>query len=119
MSEKRDLAERLGAQVQRLERRGRGQKYPLQLKEDLTTYAAERRAAGIGLKTIGAELSVPWRTLSRWTLLARRGVHAGICRVRVVDPPQNPTALVVHGPRGVRIEGLDVAAIADLLARLA
>jgi hypothetical protein len=42
MSEKRDPAERFGAQVQRLERRGRGQKYPPELKQELTTYAAER-----------------------------------------------------------------------------
>ena len=28
------------------------------------------------------------------------------------------TALVVHGPRGLRIEGLDIAAVAELVRRV-
>ena len=63
---------------------------------------------------ISAELGVSWRTLSRW--LAGKKSTPRFQPVQVVAPTKRE--LVVHGPRGLRIEGIDVEGIAELVRRL-
>jgi hypothetical protein len=48
---------------------------------------------------------------------AAAGVKPGFVPVTVVDGP--PDQIVVHGQHGVRVEGLDLARLAELLRRLA
>ena len=57
-------------------------------------------------------------TLSRW--LGEKRPAAGFERVEVVAAPA-PTVRtpIVHGPRGLRIEGLDLAGVAELVRRVA
>jgi hypothetical protein len=79
-------------------------------------YLETRRREGGTVATIGAELGLCVSTLLRW---AKRPQQAsGFERVLVVAEPAPPSALVVHGPCGLRIEGLDVAAVAELVRRL-
>jgi len=111
--------EEIRREVERLTKRGRGSRYPSELKERLLAYTVERRRAGITLEAIGAEVGVSWRTLSRWSSEARR-TQRKFRRVEVVTPQAAiPRSLVVvHGPCGTRIEGLDLDGVADLLRKL-
>lgn len=99
--------------VEALGERGRGRPYPKGLRDELMQYLRARRAAGAKLETIGAEIGVPWKTLSRWSGPQRR--RKAFRRVEVVAPS---AVVTVHGPHGVRIEGLDLDGLAELLRRL-
>ena len=57
-------------------------------------------------------------TLSRW--LGEKRSAKRFERVEVVAVPAVPLAapILVHGPRGLRIEGLDIAAVAELVRRV-
>ena len=101
--------------VERLEARGRGVRYPVELKTRLISETRRRREAGGTLEAIGEELSIPWRTLARWCAEERKAT-AGFRSVEIVAVPS--ATLVVHGPRGLRIEGLDLDGVADLVRRL-
>ncbi len=62
---------------------------------------------------LAAALGLPVLTLTRWASRERTALFRP---VSVVDAR---SAVVVHGPRGLRIEGLDAAGLAELLRRLA
>jgi len=98
--------------IEQLKGRGRGNPYPRELKDRITAYAVAQRQAGAELVDLGAELDVPWRTLARWSATPRTSRFR---RVRVVATPTTPT---VHGPHGIRIEGLSLDGLAGLLRRL-
>lgn len=57
-------------------------------------------------------------TLARW--LGAKRASAGFERVEVVAASAPPAVrqLIVHGPRGLRIEGLDITAVAELVRRV-
>ena len=102
--------------VERLEARGRGIRYPVELRAKLIAETWSRREAGGTLEAIGEELGVPWRTLARWCTAERKSKQG----FRAVEIVAVPSAMpVVHGPRGLRIEGLDIEGIAELVRRLA
>jgi hypothetical protein len=95
--------------------RGRGRPYPRDLLAKLIAYTAARREQGAKLLEIGNELGISWRSLSRW--LAERAISgAGFQPVRVAQP--RPSHVVVRGPHGIVIEGLDLEGIAELVQRL-
>jgi transposase len=78
--------------------------------------AIERaRSEGASYAAIAVALGVTQQTLKRW-----RSSDAGssLALIRVVDPAPVARAVTVHGPRGVRIEGLTLDEIAALLVRL-
>jgi hypothetical protein len=87
MSDERELTN-LRAEVARMEGRGRGRAYPAALEI--------RRAEGPSLARIGVELGICVSTLLR---------AAAFERVLVVEDAAPASALVVHGPCGLRIEG--------------
>ena len=90
-------------------------RYPEDVKDWLIAETRARRKAGESLQTIGRDLAVPWKTLERWC--SRRSARrSAFRRVEVVAPPKE--VLVVHGAHGVRVEGLDVDGVAELLRRL-
>jgi len=113
-----DVREELKQTLSTLTPRGRGKPYPKGLLEKLLSYTVARRRQGATLLTIGTELGMSWRTLARWT--GERKSKPQFERVAVVAPPSvpPPKGLVVHGPRGLRIEGLDLAAVAELVRRV-
>src|SRR5258706_9182814 len=92
--------------------RGRGNAYPKEFRVEVVAYARARRAAGIPIESIGDELGMPWRTIRRWMPPVRNK------RFRPIEVVETRRDLAVHGPHGLRIEGLDLDGVARLVARL-
>jgi len=103
--------------TRRLGRRGNGTRYPALLRQRGAEYLRARRGSGTPLGTVARELGVGGGTLLRWAAEARGRAGAAFIPVRVTAPPV-ATGMVVHGPGGLRIEGLDVATLVELLRRL-
>jgi hypothetical protein len=55
---------------------------------------------------------MPWRTIRRWMTPVRNK------RFRPIEVVEARRDLVVHGPHGLRIEGLDLDGVAELVRRL-
>ena len=91
-------------------------RYTPQMRAQAVTYARRRLTAGAGLQLIARELRVDRPTLKRWLGADDMPVPA-FRTVQVEEAPARP-ALVLHGPAGLRIEGLDIAGLAELLRRL-
>lgn len=106
-------------------RRGRGKAYPAALRRRAVSHYCARRAQGVAIRTIGIELGLPGQTLQRWA--AALGdtpllppAQAGFERVEIVEAPprMQHSAIVVRGPAGLHIEGLDLDSLVELLQRL-
>jgi transposase-like protein len=82
-------------------------------------YVERRRRAGIALDAVAAELGLAATTLRNWRRNAMGAARPAFCEVEIVPPSVPPSALVVHGPAGLRIEGATIADIAELVRRLA
>ena len=108
--------EELRRELSALGPRGRGKPYPKGLLEKILSYTVARRRQGAELLTVGAELGISWKMLGRW--LGARKSGPRFERVQVAAPPVAMQTLIVHGPRGLRIEGLDVVGVAELVRRL-
>jgi transposase len=115
-SMKEGRAEAIRAELSRIERRGQGRAYPEALRRRASEYLDERRAEGASATTVGAELGLGASTLLRWS--KRASSAPSFERVVVVDDSKLRVGLLVHGPCGLRIEGLDVAGVAELVRRL-
>ena len=113
-----DTREELRSAISKLGEMGRGKRYPRALLEKMLSYTVARRRQGATLLAVGGELGMNWKTLARW--VGERKAASRFERVQVAVPAAAvaPSTLVVHGPRGLRIEGLDVGGVADLVRRL-
>jgi transposase len=103
--------------VRRAGRRGPGRRYPPELRRRGAAYLRARQAAGAPLSVVLRELGMRRETLAGWASPAEPEARARFVPVTVVEAPAG--RIVVHGPGGLRIEGLDVAGVADLFRRLA
>jgi hypothetical protein len=107
-------------------RKGAGRPYPEVLRRAAVMHLREREREGGDVAGAAAELGVSGTSLVRWshrTEVASKGFRA----VEVIGGPAETSgseiaaqrsAIVVHGPRGVRVEGLTVADVAELVGRL-
>ena len=112
-----DTREELRTALSKLGEMGRGKRYPRALLEKMLSYTVARRRQGATLLAVGGELGMNWKTLARW--VGERKAGPRFERVRVAAPlAAAPCAVIVHGPRGLRIEGLDVDGVAELVRRL-
>ena len=95
---------------------GRGRNgYPAELREAVLAYAARRKSDRVSQDKIAAELGMSTQTLCYWRALARQ--RGGIAPVAIVATREPAREVVVEcGP--LRVRGLDVAGVADLLRRL-
>lgn len=115
-----DMRNELRTALSELGPRGRGRAYPKGLLEKVLTYTVARRRQGAKLVEVAAELALSDQTLSRWLGEKRASTKF----VQVVAAPTAASvpiaaqAIVVHGARGLRIEGLDLAAVAELVRRV-
>ena len=90
-------------------------KYPAELREAVLAYAAKRRAERVSQSKVAAELGMSEQTLCYWRALARQ--RGGIVPVAIVAHPEPSHDVVVEcGP--LRVRGLDVSGVAELLRRL-
>jgi transposase-like protein len=96
---------------------GRGRRgYPAELREAVVAYATRRRAERVSQGKVAAELGMSPQTLCYWRALARQ--RGGIAPVAIVAQrePVSREVVVECGP--LRVRGLDVAGVAELLRRL-
>lgn len=109
------------AAVAKLGPRGQGRRYPEALKREVVAYLAARREAGRGLKATSVELGIPERSIKLWSKAPRPSGRPAFVPMLVTPvAAEHPAPLiVVHAPGGIRIEGLDVPALADLVRRIA
>lgn len=107
----------LREELRLVERHGRGRPYPKDLRRRAAAFGVLRARQGAALHAIAQELGIADRTLARWLMASSSSFVA----VEVTDEHRTAAshAIVVHGPRGIRIEGLDVAQVATLLRSLA
>ncbi len=77
------------------------------------------RAAGTSAQQAAARLGLSALTLGHWGK-QKSGMFAPVVVTPEVEraPVASRSRLIVHGPCGLRIEGLDVAGLAELLQRL-
>jgi transposase len=112
-----DTREELRSAISKLGEMGRGKRYPRPLLEKMLSYTVARRRQGATLVAVGGEIGMNWKTLARW--VGERKTASRFERVQVAAPAAAASAaLIVHGPRGLRIEGLDVGGVAELVRRL-
>jgi transposase-like protein len=98
---------------------GVGRPYPAHLRAAVLAHAEQRRRAGVSLEAFAAEIGLATTTLRKWMRNALAAAHPAFCEVEIVPAPAPPSALVVHGPAGLRIEGATIADVAELVRRLA
>jgi transposase len=117
------LRERLAT----VERKGAGKPFPTELRQAVVAYAAQGFAEGESIDATARALGISAMSIKRWT--ARLGQHRPACgaemrRVEIVTEHQQSKAMaaaseiVVHTPHGLRIEGLSLAAVAQLVRAL-
>jgi transposase-like protein len=94
---------------------GRG-RYPLDLRKAVVEYASRARQRGTSGAKVAAELGMSSHTLQYWQAAARG--HAQLLPVKVVaDATATQEVIIECGL--VRVRGLDIAGVAELLKRLA
>ena len=97
---------------------GAQRRYPAQLRSRIAEYSRDRIEAGVALSRVCSELGVSHPTLVR----ILDGRPAPMRRVRVARTKaakiESRVALVVSGPGGLVIEGLDVDGVAALVRAL-
>lgn len=101
-------------------REGPGRGYPRALREKVAHYIAARRVQGASFEQLAEELGVPANTLLRWSrTLARPSSEADVGafrRVQLAD--EHARSITLHGPCGLRLEGLDLDTLVALWKRL-
>jgi hypothetical protein len=110
--ELQDLRRRLGTIP-----RGRGRRFPADVRERIVAWAAERRVRGDWWCELSRELGVPARTLKRWAT-PRPGRAVSLRPVDVIDERPVRTVTIVS-PSGLRIEGVTIADAITILRGLA
>jgi transposase len=116
-------AEQLRAALAGTERRGAGRPYPAALRREVVAYVKARRDQGIGLVAAAREIGVSAFSVTRWRSAQRSGPESTFRKVVVTESCADAVILetmgiVVHGPRGLRLEGLPLQAVAELWQRL-
>lgn len=99
--------------------------YPDELKSEALKAAAALHDAGYAHAAAARELDINPATLTNWQRRAEEddgSEAATMLPVEMIPGEQSvtvePPQIVVHGPAGVRVEGLDLADVAELLRRL-
>ncbi|MDC3984504.1 hypothetical protein [Polyangium jinanense] len=115
-------ASAIRAEIERSEGRGRGRAYPEQVRRRAIEYFWSRRDEGATIAEIGPEIGLHWRTLYGWAKGAAPPElpAAGFSPVEIIDVPATRAGgpFVVQHRSGLRVEGLDLDALAELLRRL-
>ena len=94
---------------------GRG-RYPAELREAVLSYASREKRRGTSGAKVASELGLSVQTLQYWRTATRR--RGQLLPVAVVAERAPERELVVEFGR-VRVRGLDLDAVTELLKRLA
>ena len=114
--------ETLVSEIGRLAVSAVGRRYSKEMRERILGYIEERHDEGVSRTRACDELGLDWGNVHRWKKGRAPRPATSFRRVRVVATPEPVAAraphLVVHGPGGLRVEGLDVQDVVELLRRL-
>lgn len=85
-----------------------------------TRYAKGRIATGATVSQVSAELGLEGKCIPRWLQGTKQGQlsRGGFTEVQVKAASLRQEGPVVHGPLGIRIEGLGLGEVAELLRRV-
>lgn len=95
----------------------RGACYPEKLKKLALAALSEAEERGLGATSVARELGIHADTLRSWRDAASPAT--ALVPVRVIESRTEQSSLVVIAAGGLRIEGLDIAGLAELIRRLA
>ena len=111
---------RLRRELDRQSRRRQRRRYPAGLRREALEYARGRHGQGAETAEIAGELGVKIGTLRGWLRRTKafRAVEVIERRAPETANASMKASMVVTTPRGLRIEGLDVAGLAELVARI-
>ena len=124
----KETAARLRAQVQAQSGRGARWRFDSGFRAEVVAYMRARQAEGGTQEEAARELGLSSWTLSRWGRQHRPGKQsveaaAGSKAFHPIavkrEEAESVGALTVHGPGGVRVEGLTLRQVAALLKELA
>ena len=90
----------------------RDRRYPPKLRARLIALVREHPEQSIG--SLARALDMAPQTLER----IAAGAHTSLVPVQIVERRDARSALIVRGPRGIVVEGLDVDRLADLIRAL-
>jgi hypothetical protein len=90
----------------------RAARYSPELKKAVAELVRFRRSAGVSYQGLVTELDLPINTLRRWTEVEQ---PARLTRVELTSEVSGP---VLMTRSGIRVEGLTIGDLAELLARL-
>jgi len=120
-------SEALRRQVAALGRRMRGARLPEELRSEIARYASIERRRGAGVREIAGSVGVSPESIRRWTTsrtsiprptrTTSRALVPVVVREDRDDSDSRGVSLTAPG--GYRVDGLTVAAAAELLRRLA
>jgi DNA invertase Pin-like site-specific DNA recombinase len=116
--------EKLAAEFQEAVKKQAGSgprnRYTAALRAQAVEYGRARREEGASEEATARELGISRKALRKW--LGEASATADFKRVEVVADEaraaRRGSRLVLHGPGGVRVEGLDVESLAELMRRL-
>jgi transposase-like protein len=94
-----------------------GRSYPEAARTAALDWAERQRRKGIRLVPIASELGISATTLRKWQQ-QKRATSSSYCPVQIVEPSSSQRGLVVHALGGLRIEGLSIPELAELVRRL-
>lgn len=94
---------------------GGGARYPAALRQAAVEYAKRAKTQGRSQAQVAGELGVSEQTLRYWRSKSREGELMPVAIVAPSGPSQDPVVEV----GALRVRGLDIAGIAELLKRLA
>ena len=110
-------AARLRRELGRVEK-GRGKRYPAELRARVVAWAARRRETGASWEAIKRELGQQFDTVRRWCVDSAATKSRAIVPVRVVPERKPERELSVVSPSGFRVDGLSLGEAAALLREL-
>jgi len=125
-------AENLKKQVEERREQGTRRQFDESFRAEVVGYVRARQAEGGTQEEAAREVGLSAWTLSRWGRREQSGPvrrgrpprqrlegrSGGFHAVEVKSEERSPGALVLHGPGGVRVEGLRVQQVAQLLKEL-
>ena len=104
----------LKRELSRAKATGRG-RYPSVLREAVLDYMSRAKRRGKSHAKVATELGMSVQTLQYWRAAARR--RPGLTPVAIVPEPVSARELIIECG-ALRVRGLDLASVAELLKRL-
>jgi transposase-like protein len=117
-----DEVERLRRELSRCPGTGRGRRYPEALRRRAGRLADVEQREARSIEVLARRLGVSAPALTRWMgdLQDQAGGVSPLRSVEIVpDAVGTPSSIVVRGPQGIVIEGLELEQVAQLVRSLA